>query len=205
MDLSIPAVGIVRGIGPDLFRDLMHASFSAGLDAIELTMNTEGAVETILRLTKEVPAGKRLGMGTIRNIKEAEMAADAGAMFFVTPNFDPDVIRFAVREKIPVIAGAMTPTEVYRAWAEGAAMVKIFPSSSLGPNYIKELKGPFDDIPMMAVGGVNTENMKAWFTAGADAVGVSTALFGKAALESGNIELITENITQFIGHIKKCL
>ena len=204
MKLAVPVIGIVRGVEADFFSELMHTSFDAGLSAIELTINTRDAEKTIYRLQSEVPEGRMLGMGTIRNLDEAKRAADAGAMFFVTPNLDPDVIRFAVKKKIPIISGALTPTEIYTAWSEGADMVKIFPCNAFGPGYIKDLGGPFDDIPLVAVGGVNEKNLSDYFAAGAAAVGVSSALFGKAAFKNRDITEISQNIKKFINNVSTC-
>jgi 2-dehydro-3-deoxyphosphogluconate aldolase/(4S)-4-hydroxy-2-oxoglutarate aldolase len=199
MLLEVPIIGILRGIGVDAFYPVMQAAFAAGLQAIGVTLNTPGAEEIIAVNRDRVRAGKYLGMGTIRNLKEAQKAYEAGAMFFVTPNFDPQVIRFANSKTIPVIAGALTPTEVYKAWAAGAAMVKVFPCRSLGgPLYIKELRGPFEKIPLVAVGGVAIENVSEYFQAGAAAVGVGITLFGEQAVRAGDWDGVRKNVERFI-------
>ena len=204
MKLDVPVIGIVRGVDEEFFTDIMFASFEAGLSAIELTMNTENAARIVNKLAGRVPAGKLLGMGTIRNLDEAKAAADAGAMFFVTPNLDIEVVKFAVEKKISMIAGALTPTEVYKARAEGADMVKIFPSGLYGPQYFKDLNGPFDDIPLVAVGGVSIDNLKDYFKAGAKAVGVSSALFGSNALKNKKIDRISDNVKIFVRECINC-
>lgn len=203
MELDLPAVGIIRGVGSAFFSELMAASFEAGLTAIELTMNTKNADRIVSRVREKVPPGKLLGMGTIRNIEEAKRAADAGAMFFVTPNVDREVIGFAAQKKIPIIAGALTPTEVYTAWTAGATMVKVFPAGAFGPRYLKDLSGPFEDIPLVAVGGITYRNVNAYFDAGAKAVGVSSALFGKEALEHQDIDGIFKNVELFCNQLKR--
>ncbi len=202
MNLETPVVGILRGIAPDFFGDVMHTSFEAGLQAIEVTMNTKGAEQIVAKNRASVPEGKLLGMGTIRNLDEAKKAADAGAMFFVTPNLDESVIKYARERHIPIIAGALTPTEVYRAWSAGADMVKVFPCRSLGPQYIKDLLGPFDDIPLVAVGGVSISNVVDFFKAGARAVGVGPSLFGQEALDRKNLVSMAENVKKFIASCK---
>lgn len=199
MNLEIPVIGILRGVEADAFSPLMQASFVAGLQAIEITMNTPGAEEIIARNRGSVPDGRYLGMGTVRNLEEAERACDSGAMFFVTPNVDTDVLGFARNKDIPVIAGALTPTEIYRAWEAGAAMVKVFPCGAMGgPRYIRELRGPFDQIPFVAVGGVKLENVHEYLQAGAAAVGVGISLFGEQAVNEKDWIAVGRNVKAFI-------
>ncbi|HXX54013.1 MAG TPA: bifunctional 4-hydroxy-2-oxoglutarate aldolase/2-dehydro-3-deoxy-phosphogluconate aldolase, partial [Thermodesulfovibrionales bacterium] len=99
---------------------------------------------------------------------------------------------------VPVIAGAFSPTEVYTAWTSGAQMVKVFPCGLLGPSYIRELRGPFDNIDLVAVGGVKPENLRDYFDAGVGAVGASSALFGKTSLKEKDLKKISE-------HVRKCV
>lgn len=199
MRLLTPVIGILRGIDFNLFGDVMQASFAAGLEAIEVTMNTNQAERIVREHLPLVPEGKILGMGTIRNITEAKKALDAGAMFLVSPNFDPEVIELATNRNIPVIAGAATPSETYAAWSAGASMVKIFPCRSLGgPDYIRQLRGPFDQIPLVAVGGVGITNASDYFAAGAAAVGVGDSLFGKDAMRKRDMGKVLQNVKMFI-------
>jgi 2-dehydro-3-deoxyphosphogluconate aldolase/(4S)-4-hydroxy-2-oxoglutarate aldolase len=198
MKLDVPIIGIVRGVEAAFFHELMDNAFTSGLQAIEITMNTENALQIVSSLRPAVPAGKLLGMGTVRNREEAKKAVGAGAMFLVTPNTDTDVIEYAGSCNVPVISGALTPTEVYTAWSAGADMVKVFPCRPFGPGYIRELRGPFEKVPLVAVGGVTAENMNDYFDAGVRAVGVSTSLFGRTALKDRNLEEIALNIRKFI-------
>lgn len=108
------------------------------------------------------------------------------------------MIRYAGKCNVPVIAGGFTPTEVYAAWSAGAAMVKVFPCGAFGPAYIRELLGPFDQIPLVAVGGVRRDNAKAYFEAGARAVGVGSSLFGQEALSRQTPDDIGTNVKNFI-------
>lgn len=202
MKLDVPVVGILRGITPDFLGPLMAASYAAGLQAIEVTFNTEGAEAMVRTQRTSVPEGNWLGMGTIRNLDEAERAVAAGAMFIVTPNTDVEVIRFAKDRNIPVIAGALSPTEVYAAWSAGAAMVKVFPAGAYGPGYIRDLLGPFDQIPLVAVGGVTHDNVQAYFAAGAAAVGVGTTLFGKQALIDRSARAAGDHVQRFLNQIQ---
>ncbi|MDA8417696.1 MAG: bifunctional 4-hydroxy-2-oxoglutarate aldolase/2-dehydro-3-deoxy-phosphogluconate aldolase [Desulfobacteraceae bacterium] len=195
---GVEVIGILRGISPGLFPGVMAASFAAGLMAIEVTMNTPGAEEIVRRARPQVPEGRLLGMGTIRDLAEARRAVAAGAMFLVSPNFDPQVIAYAKSQAVPIVVGALTPTEVYAAWKTGAAMVKVFPCAPLGPGYLRELLGPFDHLPLVAVGGVTAANVEEYFAAGAAAVGVGASLFGKEALASGDLAAVEANVADFL-------
>jgi 2-dehydro-3-deoxyphosphogluconate aldolase/(4S)-4-hydroxy-2-oxoglutarate aldolase len=198
MKLDVPVIGILRGVDSAFFRSVMDTSFASGLQAIEITMNTEHALQIVSENRSAVPPGKLLGMGTIRSLGEAKQAVESGAMFLVTPNTDIDVIKYAGSKSVPVISGALTPTEVYTAWSAGAEMVKVFPCRTFGPQYIRELRGPFEQIPLVAVGGVDADNIKEYFAAGVRAVGASTSLFGRKALMERNLEAIAENVKYFI-------
>lgn len=203
MKLEVPVIGILRGVEGDFFGEVMQISFAAGLMAMEVTMNTAGAEEIVREYRPAVPRGKLLGMGTIRNLDEARQAVAAGAMFLVSPNLDTGVIEYAKKEGIPIVAGALTPTEVYAAWSAGADLVKVFPCGAMGgPQYIKDLLGPFDHLRLAAVGGVNSANLQDYFAAGAAAVGVSTSLFGGKALREKNLDRIGQNVKNFIEHCR---
>jgi 2-dehydro-3-deoxyphosphogluconate aldolase/(4S)-4-hydroxy-2-oxoglutarate aldolase len=203
MELTTPVIGILRGISADFFGPLMDAAFQGGLQAIEVTLNTPQAEAMICAQRPRVPRGKFLGMGTICNLDMAKRAVDAGAMFLVTPNTDEKVIDYAVANDIPIVAGAFTPTEVYSAWAGGADMVKVFPCTQLGPQYIRDLLGPLDRVPLVAVGGVTRENVGAYLQAGARAVGVGTSLFGSRAIAQKHPEDIVLNVKSFLEHAHK--
>jgi 2-dehydro-3-deoxyphosphogluconate aldolase/(4S)-4-hydroxy-2-oxoglutarate aldolase len=201
MSLQVAVVGILRGVDPGFFPEAMGAAVEAGLEALEVTMNTDGAEEIVGRSRLSVPLGRLLGMGTVRSLDEAERAVGAGAMFLVTPNTDPAVIEYARSSDVPVIAGALTPTEVQAAWSAGASLVKVFPCGALGgPRYLAALKGPFDGVPLMPVGGVGVSNLEEYFRAGAAAVGAGTALFGRDALEERDPVKLARNVRHFVEH-----
>ncbi len=198
MNLDTPVIGILRGVDSAFFKGVMDTSFASGLQAIEITINTDGAEKIVSTNISNVPSGKLLGMGTIRNIDEAKRAVDSGAMFLVSPNTNIEVIEFSKASSVPIIAGALTPTEVYNAWTSGADMIKVFPCRPFGPDYIKELRGPFEQVPLVAVGGIDLNNIADYFTAGARAVGASTSLFGKQALMDRDLDGIARNVANFI-------
>lgn len=204
--LSVPIIGILRGVEQDFFRKIVEASFQVGLRALEVTCNTPNATKMVEECLDLLEDGQLLGMGTICNLEDAKMAIDAGAMFLVTPSFSEEVIEFANSRRVPVVTGALTPTEIYSAWSSGAAMIKVFPCHAMGgATYIRDLRGPFDDIPLVAVGGVTHANLQDYFGAGVQAVGVSTGLFGKEALQKKDIIALTENIRSFTSSVDTIL
>lgn len=202
MDLRVPVIGILRGVDPAFFPELMAAAFGAGLQALEVTMNTPGAERMVADCRAMVPTGHLLGMGTVRTRPEAERAVAAGAMFLVTPNLDLEVIAIARACQIPVVAGALTPTEVFAAWQAGADLIKVFPCLAMGgPRYIRALLGPFDDAPLVAVGGVDGDNAGDYLAAGVRAVGVGPPLFGAQALAQRDANAVAINIRSFLAKI----
>jgi 2-dehydro-3-deoxyphosphogluconate aldolase/(4S)-4-hydroxy-2-oxoglutarate aldolase len=199
MKLDVPIIAILRGVDGDFFGDLMQASFFAGLQALEITMNTPNVLKIVRENRKKVPAGKLFGVGTVCCLEDAKKAVEAGAMFMVSPNIDEEVIKYGRSQNVPVVAGALTPTEVYKAWSLGASMVKVFPCAAMGgAAYIRDLRGPFDAIPMVAVGGVTLESLGDYFQAGAAAVGVGASFFGSEALAERDIKGLTKNVENYI-------
>ena len=194
----LPILGILRGIDIESIEPLVEASISAGLKTIEITMNTRGAATLIAKAV--AIAGKRLtvGAGTVLSVKTLEVAMAAGATFIVTPVLVEDVMKHCVKNKIPVFPGALTPQEIYSAWNAGATMVKVFPSGSFGPKYFKEIKGPFNDIQLLACGQVTPENMKEYFTCGASAIAFGESVFKKEWLDSKDFKSIEEAVKMYV-------
>jgi 2-dehydro-3-deoxyphosphogluconate aldolase/(4S)-4-hydroxy-2-oxoglutarate aldolase len=174
-----PVVAIVRRPKVDPARCVEHL-FRAGIRLVEITMDTEGAEEILKSLGPSVPSNSLLGAGTVTDLVRAEAALAAGATFLVTPNLDLEVIRLARANGVPIMPGAMTPTEIWNAAAAGADYVKVFPASALGPGFFREIRGPFAHIPLMATGGINLENARDFIINGVEALGVGGALIPKA-------------------------
>ena len=198
----LPILGILRGIDIESVEPLVEASVSAGLRTIEITMNTRGAATLI---EKAVAAGgERLtvGAGTVLSVKSLEIAFDAGATFIVTPVLVEDVMKYCVKNKIPVFPGALSPHEIYNAWNAGATMVKVFPSNVFGPKYFKEIKGPFNDIELLACGGVTPENMKEYFSSGANAIAFGEGVFKREWLSKKDFAKIGASIKRYIDCFK---
>lgn len=169
---------------------------AGGLDIIEFTMTTPGALDAIA----ETAARKDdvlIGAGSVLNADMAHQAIAAGAQFIVSPNTDPRVIGAAHDDEKPAIPGAFTPTEIVRAMELGADMVKVFPANSLGPGYIKAVLAPIPGAALLPTGGVTLENAPAFFAAGASAIAVGGELVNDALVQAGNFEAITRNAKRF--------
>jgi len=202
MDLSIfkksPVLGILRGVEPDVIEPLAETVIAAGLEAIEITMNTRGAAGLIDKMVRSAKGRITVGAGTVLDKNSLEEALDAGAKFIVSPVLAEDVVKHCVKNRIPVFPGALTPQEIYNAWNAGATMVKIFPSSFFGPGYFKEIRGPFDNIKLLACGGVTPENMKDYFANGASAVAFGASVFKKEWLARKDFASIGAEVKRYI-------
>jgi 2-dehydro-3-deoxyphosphogluconate aldolase/(4S)-4-hydroxy-2-oxoglutarate aldolase len=193
----LPVVAILRFFRRAEVEKLVPASMAGGLRNIEVTMNSEGA-EDLIRLTCELVGGQgNVGAGTVTTVEEMTRALKAGASFIVTPAVIPEVIRGCVERQVPVMPGAMTPTEILTAWRLGATIVKVFPADQLGPGHIKALKAPFPQIPLMPTGGVTVETLPAFKKAGADAFGVGGSLFDPKQATAGNWDWFREQAARF--------
>ena len=204
---DVPVVGILRDIPQGSESLCAETAAKCGLKAIEVTMNTNSAAEIISALKSAAkPFGIRVGAGTVRNMRDLEAALDAGAEFIVSPNTVEAVIRKCVEENIPDIPGALTPTEIQSAYEFGASCVKIFPVSHVGgPSYIKALRGPFRDIPLLACGGVSTENVADYFKSGVNLVAFGASIFKPARMQANDWETIGKNLSIFIESVKSAI
>lgn len=196
-------VAIIRGVEKKDIIPVVEALYKGGIKLVEVTMNTDGAVEMLSMLNKKFGNELFIGAGTVLEVEEAKKAIAAGAKYFVTPNVDEEIIRYAINHNVDILPGVMTPTEVVQAYKAGAKIVKVFPTSILGSSYIKELQGPLSHIPMVAVGGVRPENVADFIKAGAVGIGVGGSLIDKAAIADGNFEIITKKAELLLQKIKE--
>ncbi len=174
-----------------------QAAIEGGVRLIEVTLTIPGWEDVFPHLRTH--GGLAIGAGTVLDAAQAEAALAAGAAFIVSPNTDAEVIGLCKRRQVFVSAGGLTPTEVVNAWRLGADVVKVFPASSVGgPAHLKALKEPFPQIKLMPTGGVNADNLAAYFKAGATAVGVAGSLFEAAALARGDYAKITQNAKRLV-------
>jgi 2-dehydro-3-deoxyphosphogluconate aldolase/(4S)-4-hydroxy-2-oxoglutarate aldolase len=178
---------------------LVVALNEGGIRAVELTLTTPGILTELAHTDIACRApGAVLGVGTVLTAEQADDAIDAGAQFLVTPALSEDVARAAAARGVPVIMGALTPTEVRAAIDMGAAAVKIFPARALGPDYLRDLHGPFPGIPLIPSGGVNAANAAGFLQAGALAVTAGTDVVAPDLVSAGQWAAITERAATFV-------
>lgn len=183
-------VAIFRGIAGEQANRGAEALIQGGIQVLEVTMNTEGVLKTISDLRAKYEGKACIGAGTVIDVEMAREAVAAGAQFLISPNLDEAVVRYGVEHNIDVFPGVMTPTEIVRAWKCGARAVKLFPMASLGLSYLKDVRAPLDQIPMIVTGGVNLDNIGQFIQAGAAGVGLGNHLVNKKLIDDGNFDAL---------------
>jgi 2-dehydro-3-deoxyphosphogluconate aldolase/(4S)-4-hydroxy-2-oxoglutarate aldolase len=194
---SEKVIALIRADSSASLLDCARALSAGGLNCLELTMTTPGAIEMCARVARELP-GVLLGLGTVLDADTARAGIAAGAKFIVTPAVRPAVIAACREAGVAVLSGALTPTEICDATDAGADVIKIFPAEFFGPAYIKSLKGPFPRIEFLPTGGVTPETVGEFLKAGAFATAAGSALVSTAALKSGDWAAITAKARQFV-------
>ncbi len=190
-------IAIIRAKNSDGIIQAAKVLSENGIKAIEVTLNTPGALDVIKEASEKLENDVIFGAGTILDEVSARLAILAGAKFLVTPTFNEDVIRCANRYGVPICCGAYTPTEALKALEAGAAYIKIFPAGQLGATYIKDLLAPMQQLPLIPTGGVTAENIKSIFDAGATAVAIGGGLVNQKLLDEKNWDKIAENAQKF--------
>jgi 2-dehydro-3-deoxyphosphogluconate aldolase/(4S)-4-hydroxy-2-oxoglutarate aldolase len=201
---EIGIVPVVRAASAKQGMQAAEAICAGGIPIVEITMTVPGAIELIAQLYKSTGPEILVGAGTVLDSETAQRCLDAGAQFLVSPGFDLETVRLANRVGKLIIAGALTPTEVVNTWKAGGDIVKIFPCAAVGgAKYIKALKGPLPDIPMIPTGGVDLNAAARFIEAGAAALGIGGELVSPSALQSGNNGEIAETARKFVEIVRK--
>ncbi|MGA2268854.1 MAG: bifunctional 4-hydroxy-2-oxoglutarate aldolase/2-dehydro-3-deoxy-phosphogluconate aldolase [Bryobacteraceae bacterium] len=202
----IQEIGIIPAIRVSSAEDALFAAeavASGGIPMVELTMTVPGAIEVISHLVRSGPE-LIVGAGTVWNVEMARRCLDAGAKFLTSTGLDLKIVEFAAQENVVIFPGALTPTEVMMAWKAGVDFVKVFPCSQLGgAAYIKALKAPFPQVPLIASGGVNQQNVADFVLAGATAVGIGAHLIPKKAIELRQPHRIHELAVRFVSTVRE--
>jgi 2-dehydro-3-deoxyphosphogluconate aldolase / (4S)-4-hydroxy-2-oxoglutarate aldolase len=195
---AVKIMAIVRGVQERHIAEVADALLRGGIPVMEVTLNTDGALNMIKQLREQYGERMFIGAGTVLDVEDARKAFDAGASYLVTPNTEEEVIEYACKRGLPIFPGAMTPTEIVKAYKAGATAVKIFPGASLGYGYMKELMGPLSHIPMMAVGGVHEENIRDYMRLGCYGVGIGSSLINLKEIAAGNFDWIRDKAARLV-------
>jgi 2-dehydro-3-deoxyphosphogluconate aldolase / (4S)-4-hydroxy-2-oxoglutarate aldolase len=198
---QLGVVAVLRMKDRAKVRAVVDALAAGGVRALEVTMTVPGAVDLIRELAPTMPEGFLFGAGTVTDAETVRAVIDAGASFIVGPVFRPDVIAACHERDVPAIPGCFSPTEILAAHDAGADIIKLFPATALGPQYIKDVRAPLPQVKLMPTGGVTPDNAGDWIRAGAVAVGIGSALLDSKAIESGRYEIITSNAQRLVSNV----
>jgi 2-dehydro-3-deoxyphosphogluconate aldolase/(4S)-4-hydroxy-2-oxoglutarate aldolase len=202
--LEVGIVPVVRASSGQQAIQAAEAVCAGGIPIVELTMTVPGALGVIAQLVKGLGNEVLVGAGTVLDADSARRCIDAGAQFLVSPGFELATVQLARNAGVLIMAGALTPTEVITAWKAGSDFVKIFPCGNVGgAKYIKALKAPLPQIPVVPTGGVNLETAADFLRAGSAALGIGGELISASALKSGNLKAITDAATQYVSIVKQ--
>ncbi len=200
--LASKVVAVIRMTDRAKLAKVAAALRKGGIAALEVTMTVPGAVEIIRAMARDKEPGVLVGAGTVLDAGTASEVIAAGADFVVSPVTDRDMIQACREADVLVAPGAFTPTEILGAWRAGADIVKIFPATSLGPQFFRDLRGPLPQVRLMPTGGVTLENAREFLAAGACCVGIGTALLDKKAIEAGDWEALTARAISLVESLR---
>lgn len=201
--VEVGIVPVVRASSKRQALAAVEAVTAGGIPIVEITMTVPGAVEIIRELVRSNSSSVLIGAGTVLDAETARACRNAGAEFLVSPALNLETIEYAAKENILIMAGALTPTEIVKAWKAGSDFVKVFPCGQVGgAKYIKAIKGPLPQIPLVPTGGVNLNTAADFIEAGAEALGIGGELVQAEALKSGNYQVITETARQFVAIVR---
>jgi 2-dehydro-3-deoxyphosphogluconate aldolase/(4S)-4-hydroxy-2-oxoglutarate aldolase len=197
-------IPVVRAPSPELATRAVEAVCEGGIDVIELTMTVPGAVSLITQLRSRFGEAVVVGAGTVLDAETASACIEAGAQFVVSPILDPATVSYCRTRRVPVMPGALTPTEIVRAIHAGADLVKVFPCGAVGgASYIRSLKAPLRDARLVPTGGVSLQTVGDFIRAGASAVGVGTELVDIGLIANGQAAAVTETSRRFVNAVKQ--
>jgi 2-dehydro-3-deoxyphosphogluconate aldolase / (4S)-4-hydroxy-2-oxoglutarate aldolase len=200
---SSGVIAIMRTKSSEQLIEAAEAIRQGGVRAIEVTMNTPGALQVIETAGKQFGEEVLFGAGTVLDAETARAAILAGAQFIVAPTLNLETIRLCNRYNVPVMPGCMTPTEMLTAWEAGADFVKLFPAEFGGPELVKAILAPLPQLQIVPVGGVDLTNAAAFIRSGAAALGVGGSLINQKLLDSGDFSELTRRAAAFIQEVQK--
>lgn len=200
--LEAKVIAVIRMSDTDKLFQVTEAIRLGGVKAIEITMTVPDAIDVIRTMAQKKSPDVLIGAGTVLDAKTAVAAVRAGADFLVSPITNFDMIKACRKLDKFVAPGALTPTEIVAAWESGADVVKVFPATSVGPKYFKDLKGPLPQIRLMPTGGVSIENARDFLDSGACCVAIGTALLDKKAIAQNDWNVLTQKARQLVESLR---
>ena len=196
-----PIIGILRNINEETVKNLLPVYFKSGFNSVEITMSSTKAVEIIKSSVKEFPE-MNIGAGTVCTMEELDLACDAGASFIVSPILSIEIIKKSIERKVAVFPGALTPSEIFKAHSLGATAVKVFPITSFGPKYVKDLMAPLENMKLIPVGGVSKNNIREFFENGSYGVGMASSLFSKNLISKNSKRELSQHFKSILNEIQ---
>jgi len=190
-------IAVIRADSPGQLVDVCRALAAGGANVAEITMTTPGALAAIEQARGQLGDDCLIGVGSVLDPETARAAILAGAQFVFCPTYNPQVITMGHRYDVPVVSGALTPTEIINAFSAGADLVKVFPANHFGPKYFKDLLAPMPQLRLTPTGGVSLDTAKDWLDAGAVCLGVGSALVKKDLIKAGDWDALTDLARQF--------
>ena len=199
---SNPVLVIMRNISDEIIMDYADAIMAGGVNFFEVALNSKNALEQISALKKRFGNTAYVGAGTAITVDRAKAACEAGADFLLSPSTNEDVLKYCYNEKISIMPGALTPTDVSLCVRYGFNTIKLFPAGDMPMSYVKSLKGPFDDTEYVAIGGVNSENAAQFIKAGYCGIGLGSNLVPKEVLANKDFKAVSEQVAKLLHSVK---
>jgi len=199
-------IAIIRGISNERIIDTCEALVAGGVTMIEMTFNqssptgNDDTFHAIKMISDNLGESACVGAGTVMTIEQVELAVKAGAKYIISPNYDKEIMAKTIEMGVASMPGVMTPSEIVNAYKDGAVAAKLFPSGNLGLEYIKAIKAPISHIPIVAVGGVDVDNVNEFMKIGCIGVGVGSTLVNKALVNAGKYDELTELARCFVAN-----
>lgn len=201
-------IAIVRGVAKDKLIETAEAMYRGGIKLIEITYSANGSVsdeetaEGIKLLADNFKGRMLVGAGTVMSKRQVELTKEAGGCFIISPDTNEEIIRYTKELGLVSIPGALTPSEITAAHRAGADFVKLFPISNLGSGYVKAIKAPISNIRLLAVGGIDVDNMEEYYKVGVCGFGIGSNLANLKLIEKGDFPEIEEIARSYVEKIK---
>jgi 2-dehydro-3-deoxyphosphogluconate aldolase / (4S)-4-hydroxy-2-oxoglutarate aldolase len=202
--LETPLIAVLRAPQATDYDAVVEVLGQNGVRCVELTLSTPGTIDHLPALIDHAGSELEIGVGTITTVTDAQRAIDAGAKYLVTPVINLEIIALALKHRLPVFPGGLTPTELHSAWEAGATAVKVFPAQTVGAKYGSHLRGPFPDLRFVPSGGVGLDDIPAWLNAGATAVSLGGPLIGDA-LKGGSLQGLAERTKRAVEIVREAI